>query len=103
MISFESRARGQFGAGFSVKIDVIIHGRHLGGETWNHAGPKGCCTLGPAWGRIEQSKWDMWYSLSSGELDFSIRIILRGRVDFGVAFRRNEEAEARKICADKFV
>jgi len=85
MISFELRACDRFGAGSPVKLGVRIHGRHLGGEAWNHARTKGCCTLGPAWGRIERSKWDTWYSLYSGELNFSIWIILRGRVDFGMA------------------
>jgi hypothetical protein len=103
MISFKSRVRNRFGVGFSVKLGVRVRRRHLWGEAWNHNGTKGFSTFDPTWNRSKQSEWDMRRRLYSREMDFRIRVILRGRVVSGAATWRNEEAEARKIRADKFV
>ena len=47
MISVKSRVRNRFGVGFSVKLGVRIHRRHLWGKAWNHNGTEGFSTFGP--------------------------------------------------------
>jgi len=103
MISFKSRACGRLWVGFSVKLGVRIHRRHFGSEAWNHAGIKECHILDLTRNRIKQSEWVMWHRLHLRKTDFGIGIVLRGRVDFGMAGRRNKEVEVGKIRADKLV
>lgn len=89
--------------GFSVKLGVRIYRRHLGSEAWNHAGAKERHILDLTRNRIEQSEWVMWHRLHFRKMDLGIRIVSRGRADFGVAVRRNKGVEVGKIRAGKFV
>ena len=105
MIPFESGGCSQPRAGFTIKFSTRARRRHPRCETWNNTRTNRCRAIGPRWGRSKQGRQDMWHRLHSGKVDFSIRIVLRGCLDSGVAIPnwQNGDAEARKIRADEIV